>query len=179
MSELHLPSSVEAPAPVLPANGKPSARRGTSATWLFGYDIFISFALGAPPRGTQSYASDLARQLRERDFTVFYSEDEAAPGAALNDTLRKALKQSQILILIANRGTLEDPRWVRTEAEEFRQYHPTRPIIPISIEGALNDRTLLDTVCPWLNVGETIWVDDTQEAIKLGIASREVVERLS
>jgi len=47
MSELHLPSSIEAPAPVPPASGKPPAQRGTSATWLFGYDIFISFALGA------------------------------------------------------------------------------------------------------------------------------------
>ncbi|WP_300443528.1 TIR domain-containing protein [Zoogloea sp.] len=179
MSELHLPSSIDAPAPVPPANGKPPAQRGTSATWLFGYDIFISFALGAPPRGTQSYASDLARQLRERDFTVFYSEDEAAPGTTLNDTLRKALKQSRILVVIANRGTLEEPRWVRAEVEEFRQYHPTRPIIPISIEGALKDHALLDTIRPWLNVGETIWVDDTQEAVKLGIASREVVQRLS
>ena len=40
----------------------------------------VSFALGPPPRGTHSYASDLARRLRERDFTVFFSEDEAAPG---------------------------------------------------------------------------------------------------
>ena len=46
----------------------------------FGYDIFISFSLGPPPRGTHSYASDLARRLRERDFTVFFSEEEAPPG---------------------------------------------------------------------------------------------------
>ena len=51
---------------------------------VFGYDVFISFALGGPPRGTQSYASDLARRLRERDFTVFFSEDEASPGAELD-----------------------------------------------------------------------------------------------
>jgi hypothetical protein len=36
-------------------------KRGSAAR-LFGYDIFISFALGEPPRGTQSYASDLARR---------------------------------------------------------------------------------------------------------------------
>ena len=46
------------------------------ASRVFGYDLFISFALGPPPRGTLSYASDLARRLRERDFTVFFSEGE-------------------------------------------------------------------------------------------------------
>ena len=46
------------------------------AARLFGYDVFISFALGPSPRGSLSYASDLARRLRERDFTVFFSEDD-------------------------------------------------------------------------------------------------------
>lgn len=59
------------------AGGKP-AKRGNAAR-LFGYDIFISFALGPPPRGTQSYASDLARRLRERVVTVFFSEDRYTP----------------------------------------------------------------------------------------------------
>ncbi len=71
--------------------GKSSAPRRNNAARLFGYDVFISFALGAPPRGTHSYASDLARRLRERDFTVFFSEDEAAPGDQLDSTLLKAL----------------------------------------------------------------------------------------
>jgi hypothetical protein len=149
------------------------------ASRLFGYDIFISFALGFSGRGTQSYASDLARQLRERDFAVFYSEDEAAPGEDLDDTLREALRHSRILVVIANRGTLETPRWVRVEVEEFRKAHPGRPVIPISIDGALEDPTLLDTIRPWLNVKETIWLDDTQDAVDKGAASRPVVERLS
>jgi hypothetical protein len=42
----------------------PKATKRGNAARLFGYDIFISFALGSPPRGTQSYASDLARQRR-------------------------------------------------------------------------------------------------------------------
>jgi hypothetical protein len=53
-----------------------AAQAGTSrppkrnfASRVLGYDLFISFALGPPPRGTHSYASDLARRLWERDFT--------------------------------------------------------------------------------------------------------------
>lgn len=56
----------------------PQAPKVSFASRLFGYDVFISFALGGPTRGSQSYASDLAR-LRERDLSVFFSEDEAPP----------------------------------------------------------------------------------------------------
>src|SRR5262245_49024362 len=111
------------------------AKRGNAAR-LFGYDVFISFALGPPPRGTQSYASDLARRLRERDFTVFFSEDEAPPGEQLDSSLRAALYRSKTLVVIANRATLADPRWVRVEVEEFRTRHPARPIVAISVGGA-------------------------------------------
>lgn len=80
-----------ASAATAPAKSSISKRTRDNATRLFGYDVFNSFALGAPPRGTHSYASDLARRLRERNFTVFFSEDEAAPGAQLDSTLLKAL----------------------------------------------------------------------------------------
>ena len=96
---------------------RPPKERHSFAARLFGYDLFISFALGHLPRGTQSYASDLARQLRERDFAVFYSEDEAAPGDELTDTLRQALRRARILVVIANKGMLLRPGWVKTEVE--------------------------------------------------------------
>ena len=86
--------------------GKLSATKRNKAARVFGYDVFISFALGPPPRGSHSYASDLARRLRERDFTVFFSEDEAAPGEELDSTLVKALHRSRTLVVIANRSTL-------------------------------------------------------------------------
>jgi hypothetical protein len=101
------------------------------ASRVFGYDLFISFALGPPPRGPLSYASDLARRLRELDFTVFFSEDEAAPGEQLDSTLLKALYRSRTVVVIANRGTLQELRWVRQEVEAFSSRHPDRPIIPI------------------------------------------------
>ncbi|MCY1393206.1 hypothetical protein D3C76_470000 [compost metagenome] len=41
---------------------------------LFGYDVFISFALGEPPRGNYSYASDLARRLQDAGLVVFFCD---------------------------------------------------------------------------------------------------------
>ena len=159
--------------------GKSSAPRRNNAARLFGYDVFISFALGAPPRGTHSYASDLARRLRERDITVFFSEDEAAPGEQLDSTLLKALHRSRILVVIANRGTLEEPRWVRQEVEAFRGRHADRPIIPISVDGALQDATLAEQTQQWLQFGDKIWLDESHDAVANGIASKELVERLA
>jgi hypothetical protein len=45
----------------------PPSNKGRRFNWprIFGYDFFISFKLGPPPLGAQSYASDLARRLRE------------------------------------------------------------------------------------------------------------------
>jgi hypothetical protein len=141
--------------------------------------VFISFALGPPPRGSQSYASDLARRLRERDFKVFYSEEEASPGEQLDGALRKALHGSRALVVIAHRGTLTAPRWVRTEVESFRSLTPERPIVPISIGGALQDPDLAPEVAPWLPFKDRIWIDETQEAADSGLASAAVVDRLA
>jgi TIR domain len=163
-----------------------AAQAGTSrapkrnfASRVFGYYLFISFALGPPPRGTLSYASDLARRLRERDFTVFFSEDEAAPGEQLNSTLLKALYRSRILVVVANRDTLQAPRWIRQEVETFRRRHPDRPIIPISIGGALQDAILADQTRQWLAFDDKIWLDESNHAVAQGIASDEMVARLA
>ncbi len=154
-------------------------RKRNFATRLFGYDVFISFALGPAPRGSLSYASDLARRLRERDFTVFFSEDEAPPGEQLDSTLLKALHNSRILVVVANRGTLHQPRWVRTEVEAFRRRHPARPVIPISVDGALLDPALTAQAQEWLAFSDKIWLDESADAAEAGIASAAVIERLA
>ncbi len=179
------------PAPVssfLSGQGAPASASGTArptapkrsfASRWFGYDIFLSFALGPPPRGTHSYASDLARRLRERDFSVFFSEDETPPGEQLDSALRTALRSSKTLVVIANRGTLKDPRFVRTEVEEFREYHPDRPVIPINVGGALQDPALIESAQKWLGYEGKIWLDESEEAVAAGMASEGVAERLS
>ena len=110
---------------------------------------------------------------------MFFSEDEAPAGNQLDDTLKRALHRSRILVVIANRGTLADPRWVRAEVEEFRRRHPERPIVPISIDGALQDPALAEAAQAWLAFRDRIWIDDSAEAGDAGLASDAVVERLA
>jgi TIR domain/WD domain, G-beta repeat len=159
----------------------PSTSRAPKASFasrLFGYDMFISFALGGPPRGTQSYASDLARRLRERDLSVFFSEDEAPPGEPLSDTLKRALLRSKLLLVIVNRGTLETPNWVRTEVESFRTCCPGRPVIPICLDGSLRDQSLSESVQSWLQHAQNIWLDERADDANRGLATDGLVARL-
>lgn len=175
------PAAPQPPPETRPVPGQrgPNARSG-GATWarLFGYDVFVSFALGPPPRGSKSYASDLVRKLREHGFTVFFSEDEAPVGEQLDPTLQRALHRSRVQVVVANRGTLAEPRWIRKEVESFRQRHPDRPIVPINIDGALQDPALADAADEWLRFRGRIWIDEGAAAAQEGVVSNEVIERL-
>lgn len=157
---------------------RPRSPRASFAARLFGYDVFVSFALGGPPRGSQSYASDLARRLRERDLSVFFSEDEAPPGEPLSDTLKRALLRSRLLVVVVNRGTLERPNWVRAEVETFRSSCPGRPVIPVCLDGSFGDQALSDAVQPWLGHAGSIWLDEQADAAARGLASDALVARL-
>ena len=121
------------PPPQRPAHAAGGSARSAGASRLFGYDIFVSFALGMPPRGSQAYASDLTRQLRERDLAVFFSEDQALPGDPLTPTLRRALARSRMLVVLLTAGTLRDRfasglYWSLCAAEISRELNPAASI---------------------------------------------------
>ena len=145
---------------------------------IFGYDYFISFKLGPAPIGAQSYCSDLARRLRELDFTVFFSEEEASPGTKLDTTLQKALRRSRILVVVVNEGAIVQSKWVRREVEEFRRINPSRLVIPIDVGGAIGRFDQAGEVSTWLGHDGRIWLDEREEALSEGIANAEVIQRL-
>ena len=81
--------------------------------------------------------------------------------------------------MVANREMLEDPRWIRTEVEEFRKAHPRRPVIPIFIDEPLKDKALAYKVREWLPYEGNIWIDDKAEALAEGVVSKVAVARLT
>jgi hypothetical protein len=54
---------------------------------------------------------------------------------------------------------------VRQEVEEFRSRLADRPIIPISIRGALQDATLAEQTRQWLKFDDKIWLDESNDAV--------------
>ena len=77
--------------------------------------------MGRRPRAPAARAR-LHRVLQRR---------RSAAGRRLDSSLRGALRRSKTLFL--------DPRRVRKEVEAFRERHPTRPIVTVSVGGALQD----------------------------------------
>jgi len=153
--------------------------KGKSKIDILGYDFFISFTLGPYPRGTQSYASDLARKLREKNFTVFYSEEEAPPGANLSNILLKALRKSKVLLVIVNEGALLQSTWVRKEVEYFHSQNPKRLIVPINIGNTLEKYGDVIEADNWLNYKNNIWIVEDELAVETGIANKTVVDRIA
>ena len=81
--------------------------------------------------------------------------------------------------MIANRGTLQEPRWGRKEVEEFRSLKPARPSIPISIGGALQDPAVVSYARDWLPFQAKIWLDESEAsaAAGLGIAAKVALDQ--
>ncbi len=97
----------------------------------------------------------------------------------LDSSLQKALLRSKTLVVVANRGTLQDPRWVRKEVEDFRTHRSKRPVIAINVGRALEDESLAEGTQQWLGHEGKIWLDETEEAVAKGIASDQLVKRLA
>lgn len=156
----------------------PILKESLSHHAILGYDFFISFTLGDYPRGTQSYASDLARCLREKDYLVFYSEEEAPPGAELDQVVLKALNKTKVFIVIVNEGALLNSIWVRKEVEHFRKKHPKGMIIPINVGDTLEKLGEKIGAVAWLNYKKNIYLNEAEDMVKAGIVSENVVDRI-
>ena len=99
---------------------------------LLGYDFFVSYAWS----DSRAYAEALELALRSspNNFDVFLDTKEMGGGTELDATIRKALRRSSVLALVASRGATES-NYVREEIEIFEQLG--RPIIPIEVDNSI------------------------------------------
>lgn len=70
---------------------------------------------------TLSCTSDLARRLRELDFTIFLAK-KRLHRVTIWMTLRKALLNSHALVVVANREMLEDPVGLGLKLRNFAEH---------------------------------------------------------
>lgn len=102
------------------------------AAAVFGYDYFISYA----HRDGASYATALADTLTELNYSCFIDHSELPAGEALTPSLKRALRKSKALILIATEEAGRSS-YVRLEVDTFLGY--SRRIIPITVDGVAAD----------------------------------------
>ncbi|HYC90419.1 MAG TPA: toll/interleukin-1 receptor domain-containing protein, partial [Thermoanaerobaculia bacterium] len=96
---------------------------------LFGYDFFISYAHddGA------DYPRELAKRLRERQFTVFLDEEVYVGGTDLPSATRRRVRMSNKLVVVGRPHVLTST-WVLKEVDE--SLAAEREPIVIDVDGS-------------------------------------------
>lgn len=128
------------------------------------YDIFISYGRS----DGAEYAESLKQRLAQLDFTCFLDHDDLTTGLSLTPALKRALRRSAQLVVVATKGAVQS-KYVPLEVEEFSA--TGRTILPIDVGGALRDVTW-----PALRSKELIWIDESAEALHRGAPSEIVVD---
>jgi WD40 repeat protein len=106
--------------------------------FVLGEDVFISYSR----KDASTYAATLANQLTDRGFSCFLDQWDTQPGETIPTRVLRALKRSSLLALV---GSAEGVRSAAVE-HEVETFLPTkRPLVPISVDGALE-------VCEWFDL---------------------------
>jgi WD40 repeat protein len=139
-------------------------------SYLFGYDIFISYTRV----DAKDYALKLHEQLKSLDYACFIDRTEAPSGSALEGALNTGLQRSKVFLLIGTERAFNRP-YVEYEFREFARTN--RPIIAINVDSALTRGERLSTE-PWKVISERnlIWIDERGEAVDHGLPSPTVYE---
>lgn len=93
--------------------------------WPWRYDFFISYHWVSG----ETYANALADLLKSHKFEVFLDRKELAAGDKLTDTIKRSLRMSQWLIVVATPEAVTRSKYVALEVNEFSRYQ--RPVVPI------------------------------------------------
>ena len=90
-----------------------------AAKFLFGYDLFISYARFDASGYAQALADDLARL----DYSSYLDREDLPGGEHLRGALTRALRRSKVLVLIGTRRALASP-YIDLEVRSFLASSP-------------------------------------------------------
>lgn len=133
---------------------------------IFGDDIFISYSRA----DGITYAEGLASELAARGFSCRVDLLESQPGDELPESLKRTLRDSRMLVVIASDGASRSPH-VALEIEEFSRTQ--RMVIPIDVGGALDRARWLPLVR-----GLPIAEETDAAALVVGKPSPGIVSRI-
>jgi WD40 repeat protein len=141
--------------------------------FLFGYDVFISYARS----DADAYAELLETRLEALGFATFRDKREINAGDRLDSSLKSAIRRSRQFVLLDTPGARQS-RWVAGEIETFLQSRRQR-LTRIICQGVGHEE-----VGPWEDqelgklLESFVWTVDTPEAFASGKPSDEVIEQI-
>ena len=155
----------------------PKNARDNRSPWfewsrLLGYDIFISYR--RTPTSVP-FARNLRNALVNEGYCCFLDQEDSEGGVHLTPALKRALKRSSLLAVIAEPAVVES-EWVRDEIDFFWQ-DSAKTILPINIGGFLKSDAAL--AGPFACLRKVTWVDEDKENYDSGAPSQSLVETVN
>ncbi len=136
--------------------------------WLFGYDFFISYAHA----DGVTYPSELRAKLAEHDppYSAHRDVDDFPLHQELPDIVRRQIRRSRALVVLARPAALSKSTYVRDEVEEAER--AGRPIFVVEInrsiqrlEGAPRPRGTLSERKAFLDRSRRIVLEDEVDGV--------------
>lgn len=138
-------------------------------TFLFGYDIFLSYRRSEAGQ----YAEALAEALQANGLACFVDREETVGGVELAPALRKALRRSRMLVAVLTPGVRES-EWIAAEIKAF--VGKANRLLPISVGGLLNNKDAEEHFFGQLR--QLSWIDESADAVAAGKPSPATVAEI-
>ena len=137
---------------------------------IFGYDIFISYSR----KDSLDYAYAIAQYFMKKGFDCYIDQlSSITPGKELPSNIKDAVKRSTAFVLIGSEGA-QTSEAIEQEICLFLENNKNRPLIPITIAGAINE-----TAARWYKkIAGLALIDDSDANLKQGIPAQDVFDRI-
>lgn len=136
---------------------------------IFGYDIFISYSR----KDGLNYAYTVAKYLMKKGFSCYIDQlSNITTGTQLPSNIKNSIKISTAFILIGSKGA-QNSEAIEQEIKLFLENGNNKPLIPISIDGAINSNAR------WYeNIVGLALVNETVENLQRSTPKQEVFDRI-
>ncbi len=136
---------------------------------IFGYDIFISYSR----KDSLDYAYAIATYFMAEGYECYIDQlSSSTPGNNLPSNIKHAVKRSTSFVLVGTTSAQQSIP-IKEEISLFLKGNKNQPIIPISIDQAINVNAI------WYDdIKGLALIDDTQNNLIAGTVSKDILDRI-
>jgi hypothetical protein len=136
---------------------------------IFGYDLFISYSR----KDSLDYAYSIAQHFMRKGYECYIDQlSSITPGRELPPNIKDAVKRSTAFVLIGSEGA-QASEAIEKEIQLFLENNKNKPLIPITIAGAINENAR------WYSkIAGLALIDDTAGNLRSGTAAQDVLDRI-